>query len=55
MTDDWGVWVARIANGCESMRASNLVSIPAGLPSCVETGKPCRFDVCPKRGEVKKT
>ena len=42
-------WVNRIANGCENIRAPKYLSIPTGLPTCAETGEPCRFDVCPKR------
>ena len=47
-------WVKRIANGCENMRASKLISIPVSLPNCSETNNPCRFDICPKRKETRK-
>lgn len=42
-------WCTRIASGCENLRAPKFLSIPTGLPTCAETNKPCRFDICPKR------
>jgi len=52
--DEHDKWLMRIANGCEHMRSPKFVSIPTGLPTCSETDKPCRFDICPKRGTKQK-